>query len=350
MRRILLPCVLAFITAAIIASAVAQTQPSLTQPQAQGQFDQAARTSAAAADLGTIMVVGRYPGPGLWKVRKGDHTMWILGSQNPLPRRMTWDSSNVERKIAASQQVLLEPEVKLKSGAGFFRNLTLFPSLFRALKNPDDKTLRDVVPPEQYAHWQPLKARYIGKDRDIETWRPLFAAVALYEKAIDRSGMSLKPVVADAIERAAKRKKVAILTPTVEFKIQDPKSALNAFSQETLDDGACFSKTLDSIEVDLSTMAGRANAWAEGDIETLRTLPHLNQFTACSAAFTNTQIARKHGMKELDQQLENEWMRVAENALANNTSTFAILPVGQLLQEDGYLAKLAAKGYVIEEP
>ena len=39
-------------------------------------------------DLDTMVVSGVQPGPGLWKVRKGEHTLWILGTVSPLPRRM----------------------------------------------------------------------------------------------------------------------------------------------------------------------------------------------------------------------------------------------------------------------
>jgi TraB/PrgY/gumN family len=77
---------------------------------------------ADAVDLGTIVFAGRQPGPGLWKVRKGDHVLWILGTQNPLPKRMEWDSAYVQRRIAESQQVLLSPSVSFNSDMGFLRS------------------------------------------------------------------------------------------------------------------------------------------------------------------------------------------------------------------------------------
>jgi hypothetical protein len=40
----------------------------------------------------------------------------------------------------------------------------------------------------------------------------------------------------------------------------------------------------------------------------------------------------------------------AERSLAQNVSTFAILPLPQLTAANGYLAKLHSKGYLIEEP
>lgn len=305
---------------------------------------------ANAVDLGTIVVGGRQPGPGLWVVRKGDHVMWILGTQSPLPKRMEWDSANVQKKVAQSQRVLLEPGVSIKSDVGLFRGLAMIPTLLKARKNPDGKTLRDLVPPEQYARWQALKKRYIGGDDDVEEWRPIFAALRLYEKAIERSGMTLDPLASDAVRKAAKKHDIPVASPNVDIKIEDPKTALKAFSKQSIDDLDCFSRTLDRIEGDLGTMVGRANAWAQGDLETLRALPSRNQFFVCGQAITGSELARKLGMNDIRQRIEAKWMADAEASLADNTSTFAVMPVSELLRDDGYLAKLAAKGYMIEEP
>ena len=44
-------------------------------------------------------------------------------------------------------------------------------------------------------------------------------------------------------------------------------------------------------------------------------------------------------------------MKLLENnALATNASTFAILPINELLTEDGLLSKLKAMGYDVTEP
>lgn len=331
---------------AFCGAAFAQTP----QTASEAQTDPSAAPTSSPSDLETVVISGRYPGPGLWKVRNGDRTLWILGTQNPLPKRMEWDSVNVERKVAAAQELLMPPNVDLDADVGFFRGLTLLPSLFKARKNPDGKTLSEVLPAAEYARWQVLKQRYIGSDQGIEGWRPVFAALELYNKAIARTGMTLDPLISDTVRKAAKRNKVKITTPTLKIKIANPKAALREFSGESLNDQECFKRTLDRIEVDLGTMVDRANAWAEGDVEVLRSLPYQNQFTACSAVFTSTSIARKQGMQDIQSRLENEWLAAAEKSLSQNMSTFAVLPVSQLLQSEGLLQRLAARGYRIEEP
>ena len=340
-----------FLFAACLAASVAGIVSAQTPPSTPTEDElQEVQTPAGAQEIETIVVSGRYAGPGLWKVRSGERVMWILGTQSPLPKRMEWESATVERRVSESQELLMPPDVDVDVDVGFFRGLTLLPSVFKARKNPDGKTLRDIVPPAQYARWEILKRRYIGGDRGIEEWRPVFAALELYDKAIQRSGMTQASLASDVARKAAKRSKVKITTPTIKLKISDPKAALRDFSSETFNDVECFQRALDRIEGDLGTMAGRANAWAEGDVEALRSLPSQNQFTACSEVFTGTALARRQGMNDMRSQLENEWMAAAEKSLGQNASTFAVLPVNQLLQPEGVLARLLAKGYTVEAP
>lgn len=346
-RRILFSGLL-IIGCCLSAAAFAQSAPPAGAPPAEDLGEVA--QPEGLRDIDAILVAGRQPGPGLWKVRSGERTMWILGTQTPLPKRMEWDSANVQRRVGESQELLMPPTVELDADVGFFRGLTLLPSVLRARKNPDGKTLRELVPVDQYARWTVLKQRYIGGDRDIEEWRPLFAAVVLYQKAITRRGMVEETPVSDTVRKAAKRSKVKITVPSLKIKITDVKATLRDFSHETLNDQECFRGTLDRIETDLDTMVLRANAWAEGDIEALRNLPYRNQFIACTEAFTDTAIARKQGMQDLQARIENEWMAVAERALRENDTTFAVLPMSQLLQPNGLLQRLVAKGYMVEEP
>ncbi|WP_144898678.1 TraB/GumN family protein [Luteimonas cucumeris] len=83
-------------------------------------------------ELDTMVVSGAQPGPGMWRVSKGDHVLWILGTQSPLPRRMEWDTTAVERTILQSQELIAPPGTRIKSDIGFFSGLTLIPSAFKA--------------------------------------------------------------------------------------------------------------------------------------------------------------------------------------------------------------------------
>lgn len=328
--------------------AIAQSPADAGAPAA--TLSRPADAGPAVRDLETIVVTGVQPGPGMWRVSKGDHVLWVLGTLSPLPRDIEWDSNAVEKVISQSQGVLTSPTVSIRSDAGFFAKLALIPSAFKARRNPDGRTLAQLVPAPQYARWQVLKAKYVGRNAGIEQWRPVFAALELYSQAIRKSGMSQAGLVAPMVAKAARRYQVPVTEPKVTITIANPKQALKEFSASSLDDLECFNKTLARIEGDLGGMVARANAWAIGDLDTLRELPFGNQFAACNAAFTGAALARKHGMHDLPQRMERTWMAAAEAALAKNRTTFATLPIAEVLKADGYLAKLKARGYEVEAP
>ena len=56
------------------------------------------------------------------------------------------------------------------------------------------------------------------------------------------------------------------------------------------------------------------------------------------------------GTQDLLTQMEKMWLDAAESALKNNTVTLAVLPIAQVMSDNGYVAKLRARGYEVLEP
>ena len=300
--------------------------------------------------LETVVVSGEQPGPGLWRVSKDGHEMWILGTLTPLPKKMRWISRDVEATIARSQEVVLAPRAQLTVSGGMFGAMLLLPSLLGARNNPDDARLADVVAPELYARWVPLREKYVGRGGSIEKRRPIFAAAELYENAVENSGLVLDGVVAPVIEKAAKKHKVPTTQPEIAVKVDEPKSVLKEFKNARLDDGECFAQTIARVESDIGPMKARANAWASGDIEALRALPYVDQRLACDRAFLEGAAAKRSGLTDLRERLAVVWLDAAEKAIAKNDTTFASLPIAQILDGDGVVERLRAKGYAVEAP
>lgn len=326
--------------------------------QAQSSSTAAAQAVPAKLDMpddgirteATVIVTGDQPGPGLWLVRKGGHDLWILGTLSPLPKNMQWQSKRVDDVIANAQEVIRPPRVTLDVKAGFFRSLMLVPSLLGARKNPDGKTLQQVVSPQSYARWLALKARYIGRDGGVEKWRPLFAAQELYGEAMKKSGLDGKDIVASAVTRAIEAHHPAVTVVKEEIVVTDPKPLLKEWSKTTLDDLACFDNTMTRIETDLDAMRARANAWATGDMAALQALPSPYQWEACSSAITEAGIGKRLGFGDAQQKVQAKWMAAADAALDKNTVTFATLDMKEMLGPKGYLARLKAKGYTVLAP
>ncbi len=96
-------------------------------------------------------------------------------------------------------------------------------------------------------------------------------------------------------------------------------------------------------------MAKRANAWAVGDIETLRQIPEPAREGICADAITSAPGLRDK-FEAAKQQVTDAWFANVEAALEQNEVTFAVLPMSEILRDDGRLAKLRERGYLIEPP
>lgn len=337
--------ILAALMLTLAMHANAQTEAS---PPAEAPSIEAAAPDAKLFDA--MVVSGTQPGPGLWRVSKGDNVLWVLGTLMPLPKRMEWVSREVEQVIGDSQEVLLGPSATLKNKIGMFKGLMLLPAALGSRKNPEGERLVDVVPPELYARWTPLKTKYIGRNRGIEKQRPLFAALKLYDKAIKRNRMTQESVVLPTVRKIAKKHKVPLNRPEIQIDIGDPRAAINGFADSRLNDLDCFAGTLDRLETDLDTMRERANAWATGDIDALRSLPFTDQNQICADAILHAGITRELGLDDLRERLATAWLSAAEKALANNRSTFAVLSMREVVSPGGYIDTLRARGYEVEEP
>jgi hypothetical protein len=328
---------LSFLTLPVLAQTTPQPEPS--PPAAE----------ASDAVPATVVVEGRRPGPGVWKVSKGDHVMWVFGVYSPLPQKMEWDAARVERLVGKSQEVLTRPGARME--VGFFRGLTLLPTAIGIDKNPDGATLRDVLPADVYARWQVLKGKYIGDDDSIERRRPIFVADTLLSRGLSKSGLTQNSGVEEQVEKAAKRDKVKVTSTTLSMDVDDPRALMKEFKKSQVEDVACFTKTLERLEGDIDAMRVRANAWANGNIAEISSLDYAERDKACNDAIFNSQFAKNSpAFQHLPERIRANWVKVAEKALADNTSTFALLPMKDVIGPQSYLADLQAKGYTVESP
>jgi hypothetical protein len=296
----------------------------------------------------TILVSGSRPGPGLWKVSKDDHVMWVFGIYAPLPARMEWRSSKVERVIATSQEYLKPPGFSIDVG---WSGLAAVPFLIGIKKNPDGAELKDVLPPEVYARWLPLKEKYFANDSGIERQRPTFVAGELYSRALKQAGLSGGDEVRVSVGKLAEKHKLKFTDVTYRVAIKDPGKAAREFKKAPMDDAPCLLKTIESLDTDVEVMRAHANAWAIGDMEQIRKLNFDDRANACIHALSTGSLGRNQPeLKTAQETALARWVAAAETALATNPSTFTVLHIREILNPKGVIATLQAKGYTVEAP
>ncbi len=339
--------------AVALAAALLVLMPFAANAQAAPEDSPAPAEAAAApplATLETVVVTGIQPGPGLWQIRKGENTLWVMATLSPLPKRMQWEPRELDALVARADRVLTAPGVDVDADIGFFGSLRLLPTALRARNNPGDQTLAEVLPPELYARWEAQKAIYMGRDRGVESRRPVFAAYELMDEALGDLDLKRENIVWDRVERVAKRNDRDIVRVEVTIKVDDPRDALREFERSAVDDIGCMEATLARLETDTTNMVERANAWAVGDLRTLEDLRVESEIRACALALLGTDALKKRGFDDLPRRVVDQWVRVAEESLAEHATTVAVADFQVLTNDDGLLAAMRAKGYTIIAP
>lgn len=93
----------------------------------------------------------------------------------------------------------------------------------------------------------------------------------------------------------------------------------------------------------------RADAWATGDTDALKTLVEIDASFANSLAYSWPFLSNKK-LQCLHRQAESKLLSAMERAMNRNQTVLAALPIHLLLRKDGLLAQLRALGYSIEDP
>lgn len=306
-------------------------------------------THAAGADgvssttLDEVSVIGERPGPRLWKVTKGDHVLWLLGTLDHVPKKMTWRSRQVEAALDQSQE-LLATAPSLDAHIGPIMAVRLYVQWRGMQRDPDRTRLRDWISPALYARFETQKTRFDPNDGGIEELRPPFAALRLYQHALDAIGLTRTNQIEHTVVAMAERHRVPIERPQV--RVDDPLGTLKqvrALSPALEVD--CLETTIERLETDVPSMRERALAWASGDVDRLRALPFPNQLEACIS-----DLSASPRVKQLVASASEAWMAAAESALERHRVSFAVRPIYDLLSRDGPLARFRAQGYRIEGP
>jgi TraB family protein len=280
-----------------------------------------------------------YPGPPLWRVSKGDHELWLLGTLSAVPKDHRFRSAAVESVVGSAQEVLLPPGV---SAAPSLKPVTLV-RVWRRIRemsrSPSGQPLSAVLPPDLYARYAALRDRYGRRGEDL---RPIMAATRLYESATAELGLVSGRDVLRTVERAARR---ADVEATVTQLHVDPEDLLDQAARVTQEaELDCFAKALEMVEM-AERIAARAYSWAAGDMQALRSFaaPDLRRDCLAHPGWPDA-------FRDALQEANDRWLTAAETALAENRTTFGMLDLRELTGANGLLTRLRERGYEVHEP
>jgi uncharacterized protein YbaP (TraB family) len=303
---------------------------------------QPAAAPAAAEPIQEIVVEGQHEGPRMWTVRKGDHTLWILGTISPLPKKMVWQPGAVREVLRHTQEVVPAwPSYGI--GANPLTALRVYIEWRRLQKPPDNLPLRQTLPAPLYQRVEALKTRYDPKDAKLENMRPMLAGRQLVARVFDAAGLAQHNEVQETVLQLAREQGVRVHQD--KLKIEDPVDVLKDVGNTPLDrEVACLESVVTLLETDIAPLQARAQAWALGDVDALRKLPHADR-TTCVSAVSNSERVRS-----LIARAQDDWLIAVEDSLRRNAGTLAVQSMDRLLGPQGTLAVLRSRGYSVEGP
>ncbi|HEY7889653.1 MAG TPA: TraB/GumN family protein [Steroidobacteraceae bacterium] len=290
-----------------------------------------------------VVISGRYRGPKLWRVSKNGHELWVLGTVAPLPKRMVWQTEDIQRLLRQTQEVI-PAWPSLSIGFHPFTALHVYALWRKAQTNPDNLPLQAVLPTALYARFGALKLRYAPHDRRIGQLRPILAARRLYDDTLIASDLTPHNDIQRTVLELARQERVPIHKD--KLLVKDPVDVmrdLTAIPRSA--EITCLQSVVTRLETDVGPMQARARAWALGDVALLRRLPHTDNRDTCLEAVSGSARVRS-----LLAQAQQDWMNAAVQAIDRNRTTLALQSMDLLLGPAGTLATFQRMGYRVEGP
>jgi uncharacterized protein YbaP (TraB family) len=295
-------------------------------------------SSAPPAQLDELTVTGERTGPGMWRVRRGNSQVWILGSISPLPKDITWRSRQVEQVLATTKRVLVPKPLEI----GIVRILWLLVTERNLIMIKGGKRLKDVLPPPLYQRFALQRARFREDADKWERYRPIVAAAFLQQAAFHSVKLSARLDLGAAVRTLAKKQDV----PVEEVKITGVGDFLDTLKvMPPATENACVDAVLVIAESGLPHLIERARAWSTGDVERIQALPQPAEVDACVAAL-DTGASKG----DLVGRVRQAWLAAIETSLQRDTTTLAVVNMDLLLHSGGLLDVLRARGYTVDFP
>lgn len=297
-----------------------------------------ARSEDPPNRLDEIVVTGERAGPGLWHVYRGAAQLWIFGTVSPLPKDMTWRSTQLEKILDGTNQVLVAKPFEI----GIARALWLLVTQRDLLMVGHGKRLVNVMPSELHQRFAAQRAKFTKDPDKWEKFRPIIAAAFLEEDALHAVGLSTRLDLADEVRSLARKHHVRI----EEFKVaglHDVLDALKSLPRAT--EQKCVAASLATIETGMPRLIDRAQAWATGDVQRIHSLPESKEVAACRAAITVDP-----GAGDLYTLLRQTWIENMARHLETAGVTLAVVSMDMLLEPGGFLDALRARGYTVDPP
>ncbi|ESQ81047.1 TraB/GumN family protein [Asticcacaulis sp. YBE204] len=291
----------------------------------------AAQTKTQWSDITEVVVRAPNSGPAMWKLTRGDSTVWVLGTLILMPEGLKWDQKRLARTLNGAQW-LITPAISQSDP-------TRATELQKIARLPNNGRLYDVLSETVYARFEDVAQREHLAINDYNRLQPVIATGNLSRDVLNAHGLSIRAVY-DQMTTTVRKSKVKVRRAG-----HYDQSALITYyaGLDTASAEACTVNGLDGLDYDLRTTKDMARAWAVGDLKGVMALYREPDFLTCVLSGETT--AALYQTYAID-----HMTAVLDAALNVPGKSVAIVPFDDLLRKDGVLDRLRLKGVDISAP
>jgi hypothetical protein len=312
--------------------------------------------AATYDELEQVTIFGEQT-PPLWKLSKKGNVLWILGTVRPQLRGRPLTSQRLDQLIASAQQVIIPGPAYVAS--------------------PGITVMKNAVIPwgADAVKWVVRTESWRGGD-GIDFLRPTYAWEALRRAAMDRHGLAsydLESVVGEIakkhnvpVKKLHQGREVIMVwnadpvVDSIDAKKGDVSAIINGIDYGDI---GCLKANLALLDPVMEMRKVQARAWARGDLEGMNKADSGIRLRDCvtelvaavsggrlpgSIDAKKAQDRYREADRDSNREVQGYWMSAVQDSVKKNKVTFSILPIDRLLAEDGYLAALRKKGFVLE--
>jgi len=280
-----------------------------------------------------LEVIHRPPGPALWRVTHGDSEVVIIGGLSPLPHMLQWNTIRVERALDSATVFFLPPS---KAHVGLLDAVGM---VLRqgALKAPHGD-MEASLPPALRARFERVRDSFHGDPKRYRAWKPAVAGLLLVADFRRAAGLSSdKP--GTTLVKLAKAAHAEVRT----VGAVNAKPLFDAAAKMTdAQNQACLSAALDDVEHEAGHARPAAEAWAEGDLKTLKAESSASLLDECLLQLPSVQALVEQGTRDA--------VKTINEALDRPGRSVALIDITFLLRPNGVLDRLKAEGAEIAVP
>lgn len=281
-----------------------------------------------------LLVTGRAAGPAWWSVTDDDTTVYVLGMPAFFPKGQRFETLRLRQRLDGANVLILGQAPHMKVGA-FVRTVVGSKKKFRSAQS-----MREGLPPDLRMR---LEAR-LTKDKApldaVDSDKPAFAGFRIAYDVNAEGAIDIGEPIG-RIRNAAQSKELAKPPPIrklSDFDLIAAAKALAAAPQPVQE--LCLDAGLRQAATGEDGIRATARRWAEGGAHDV--LPVDESFGACLAAVPPITRDLIRGRDEAS-------MAITE-ALNTPGKAVAVIELRSLLETNGVLDQLRAKGFTVVNP